>query len=592
MSTILWQSTTPPVRPEGSVLRPWLVFTAIMALGCIAIEEREIDVQTQVMAPRRDQRERTIRIPVAVDDGRIRTFEVDTDTFQFDEQVFATHKRVRPSLFDQAQAFCEAEIPKADFLCADTLESQAQPHLLKAGRPTRLTSSQYSQLLRESSEVAPPPQAAPKWRPSTPNDSSNRALLASLRELAARSSARPSTHGGTSTLALRRALGKAMVLGLHEATREGELAVSSVLEHVFHTHVRRIAAGRQGAPRPHHGSTKSCESSDGGDDPPFSGVAFVHVSRSAGSSVCDLAWRNGCLAPGGPNREDNCASRTLLRDGPMWFRVGNFAEQRRFVNATSPGGRAKIMALHNWTFISIENYLEPSFFESSSRGLFTVIIIRRPLDRIKSHHRFLSTMLQRREIVMDFLNGSGPMPLQGDPSLTLFTEYAQVIAPFDNVATRVLSRSARIFWGNFGSVAKEDLETAKDALRRFDLVLSFDGLADGRLEAALRGSLGWSGLPNSLRRVRKSVQVLAASSEQRLSDDELALLTYVNRYDEELHEYAVMLFEMDHAVFSSECFQQPPLATRIAAAAAAAPTAELAIGEKLIGHNWGFCATK
>ena len=86
-------------------------------------------------------------------------------------------------------------------------------------------------------------------------------------------------------------------------------------------------------------------------------VDFLHISRSGGTSICDLAWRKGCTPPGVATRESNCWAQEL-HDGPKWFQFDEVCFDKRPQAVATCEGREALVRANGWRFVSNENYVE------------------------------------------------------------------------------------------------------------------------------------------------------------------------------------------------------------------------------------------
>lgn len=185
-----------------------------------------------------------------------------------------------------------------------------------------------------------------------------------------------------------------------------------------------------------------------------------HISKSRGTTHCDLAWLNGCKSFSPPAKSHsstpmpeelahrpNCNSEWTT-DYPLWgkppFHIDPAERCRK---------RQRLASEFGVNFLANENFLD----EDPCRGVLTFEYLRDPINRSLSHFRHL-----------DMAHSLAECRTNEDPrNLSCARNYQRV---FDNYMVRTLSGSVGYFKIS-GALNEEDLERAKDTVSRIDVLL-------------------------------------------------------------------------------------------------------------------------
>ncbi|MDP2434466.1 MAG: hypothetical protein Q8P67_01845 [archaeon] len=206
---------------------------------------------------------------------------------------------------------------------------------------------------------------------------------------------------------------------------------------------------------------------------------FVHFSKSAGTTLCHLAKKNGermLKAPGGSHLSCN-----LPRDGPS---VNKFPTEHppRFRSCQE---RAQFLVARNVTFNAIEHFLEGHDVASlvCPDELRYGTILREPVERLQSWAYYLKIA---PEDMLRWLHGEDD---PGRYSSPIAHSQGSFLYPYvDNYVVRTLCGEA-VFRLPRGSITQQHLDTALEVLARFEHVMLFDRLQEHL--PALQQQLDW-----------------------------------------------------------------------------------------------------
>ena len=264
-------------------------------------------------------------------------------------------------------------------------------------------------------------------------------------------------------------------------------------------------------------------------------VLYTHLHKSGGTTMCELAKNNKeALAPG----HLNCNFRQPGASDDHWATA---TEQDIWPPATAVGCARRQQLVHDYglTWMSQERWVDPEPCDD----LYRVITFRDPLDRM------ISNFLQARAFGLehandDEMNGGG-MNVSADEVMACVEPPASCwhkkyymewsTAAYDNFAVRTLAGSEAFFLPA-GAMTREHLETAKAALRKFNLIMMLDRFDEDRQQMV--GLLGWeaTSVPASDQNTRER-----ADEAVPFSEEQLRKLFEVNQLDYELLCYAMEL---------------------------------------------------
>lgn len=148
-------------------------------------------------------------------------------------------------------------------------------------------------------------------------------------------------------------------------------------------------------------------------------VEFFHISKTAGTSLCQVASANGCtsasfVATRQERKNNGNCLIAAFDDGPRWASIlyhkqKGLSETRRlgweqFEKLRLSGGqhcaarRATLLA-SNWTFYANEYALTKANESAKTVGvcanMLTIMAFRPPRERLLSHMRFIAASLER-----------------------------------------------------------------------------------------------------------------------------------------------------------------------------------------------------
>jgi len=248
-----------------------------------------------------------------------------------------------------------------------------------------------------------------------------------------------------------------------------------------------------------------------------SAVFFLHVSKSAGTTICDCGKHNGCNAP---NR--NCHTKV---DWHLWGgnHIGNTRQNLTCQELADLNKQMK------WTLEGDENYLPA---EGTCPQFWNVIVLRNPINRIISHAHEMS-----RDKTMDF----EAMNRGGWSILTHNYYIRSLVGEFDPEV----------------KITEEHLRKAKQILNTFDVVLIKNPSLNNNLDL----TLGWK-CPNAQSRGHSgryedpmTTEEFGEMLKQKWGEDKFNLLYEQNKLDFMLKAHADRLAAHDERIFNHPQFQ-------------------------------------
>ena len=339
-------------------------------------------------------------------------------------------------------------------------------------------------------------------------------------------------------------------------------------------------------------------------------LAFLHLSKSGGTGLCELAKLNGCTRPGAGSNTfvANCASRHF-HDNAWWLPVGAgrrildpnlrrfardaFEVHDRHVDsgrkcdvrprrcgwpckgATAGGRRAagdepcaapSGCRAAGSTFIAVETAAPEG---ARCDGRLDVLLLREPLSRFASFGK----ELWRWGLLPSMAFRTRPGATPGDQAEAArrqaerrlecanFSALLEIAAPVvDNQLVRTLV-GAPVYRLPAGQITHEHYITARERLRRADVLL----LTGANLSRDLRLRLGWKvGDPGETHRRARPA---AERSTCALVGAQREAAVAMNKWDIALYDEAVRLYAADAAFFE----RAAPAIDAAAAAAAVTP---------------------
>jgi len=290
-------------------------------------------------------------------------------------------------------------------------------------------------------------------------------------------------------------------------------------------------------------------------------VYFHHVSKSGGSFLCALSWLNGCRAPGGPEIKHPPGTPgellELVTGGNCWSKAFGdkftwFPESIKYRNQSEESytcaRRLDYSRESGLNFFANEGFLpEPPMDRPCSTYGLTLEVLREPISRAISHlnHEKDDAYLMdgpAKACVPAEWRHTVKVPFQF-LNLTCYGTLQHVTA--NNYQTRLLAgRDA--FQQPLGGVSEKHLAEAKNALRRFDVLLLVNHrLMENAVDAdtILKVGLGFRVRSSEARKINKR------KYEVNLTEADAAFLREQNSLDLELFNYAEDLFELDSYLY-------------------------------------------
>jgi hypothetical protein len=281
-----------------------------------------------------------------------------------------------------------------------------------------------------------------------------------------------------------------------------------------------------------------------------SSMYFLHISKSGGTAMCDLACRNGCRTPH-CGKNGNCWSRQA-KDGPIW-EISNDHEwwmdsgvklSRNAIYSNCLLEERHLIS-KDWNFVANENYLfggetTPNHVQVCSNQFLNVVVIRDPVERVISHMAHMQALYNKRQ-----------------KKNIIFDNVKKFVSDFQVVSSNYMSRillGGKIFRELDNTVlrsnhtlANEYLRLAKRHLSEFDVVIIMSDLFSNRAGNVLRRGLGWSDV--DLKSIVGENRFSGTNRTRTISSNDLKIIRDANELDMKLYEYAKFLAFSDRAFF-------------------------------------------
>ena len=257
-------------------------------------------------------------------------------------------------------------------------------------------------------------------------------------------------------------------------------------------------------------------------------LEFLHLSKSGGTGLCELAKLNGCTraAAALDTFGGNCVNRDR-QDGPWWMPdavlarihppgLQTFAQRsfrvmpQHFKHAHSCRNRGRQAPLHGPNARWLGTHLAPAFFSIEGgapearrcAGVLELLLLRAPLSRLPSFGRELHRwgLLPKPHADCDALpRGERPSKQEKVDHRAAcdalkwrvcsnFSLMASMAPPvYDNQLVRALL-GYDVYRLPFGAITEAHYLLARERLRKVDLLV----MLDGRMERSLLTRLGWN----------------------------------------------------------------------------------------------------
>lgn len=276
-------------------------------------------------------------------------------------------------------------------------------------------------------------------------------------------------------------------------------------------------------------------------------VQFHHISKCGGTGMCRVAKKAGCSTQNFA-MSWNCRIKEF-GDTPIWT-VGGFPDPKTgkmhfpFFSRGWPfrpagdqldscSQRAKYLREAGYDFFANELYLvhglQSPVHATPCDDFLNVIILRRPVARMLSNLKHISAY---------YLN------IGADPPRGLAAFNGTAPAVLDNYTTRMLL-GHWIFDLKLGGIHEAHLELAKLKLQQFDLVMLLE--QPDELHVTMKFGLGWNTTLRDIGKVNTGNLLTGAnpSPELQLTEQDMHVLTTLNKYDAQLYEYASSIQAID-----------------------------------------------
>jgi len=296
-------------------------------------------------------------------------------------------------------------------------------------------------------------------------------------------------------------------------------------------------------------------------------IYYHHLSKTGGTTVCQLAWGNGCRPPGheigmeldrsnDPEFEvkqladgGNCWSQTF-EDKFLWLPPTDnrtrsisrdFGCSKRLAHARQVG----------LNFMANENFLaEPLEERPCRKDFLSLQTLREPVSRTLSHlHHMIYykySIAPNHPGLKCVLDQSARWDDASNVNLTCYAEAVYVVS--DNFMTR-MTVGREGYNRPKGHISHEDFLKAKNTTKKFDVlvlpVLKADFNVDRVSELMYKVGLGLNGFYLNMVRNQRG-----GSYTQSLTPSLEKFLRSVNQYDQLLWEYSTKLFFIDAVVYA------------------------------------------
>ena len=333
-------------------------------------------------------------------------------------------------------------------------------------------------------------------------------------------------------------------------------------------------------------------------------MLFLHLSKSGGTALCELAKLNGCSreAAGQSTFSGNCANKFIF-DGPWWMPndvlrrlqpagLRSFAERSfavphafyqkrrecraRGLRASQSSGKPDAPA----TFFAVEGALPEG---RRCPGILELLVLRDPVKRLASFGRELMRwgLLPQPYAACDHLLVGQPGKVRREAcdevkrrvcaNISLMATVAPPV--YDNQLTRALLGHA-VYSLPVGGITRDHYLIARERLRSVDVML----VLSGGLDTALSDRLGWStrGLQSMYRRqsVAKAAAG-AATADTPPSPPPCALEGAAAAHARAFNHWDILLFEEAVTLEAADArfFARPAVRAALATPAMSKPAA-------------------
>jgi hypothetical protein len=280
-------------------------------------------------------------------------------------------------------------------------------------------------------------------------------------------------------------------------------------------------------------------------------VYYLHVSKTAGTFLCDCGWLSGCKSFDKKNH--TTCTLALDKTTPGGFGCGNChapfnwpAWTPRMMENTSLGvrnsaldtcaGTAEFLRYHNITVEGNERYL---ISEGLCPQFWNIMVLRSPQERLVSHLSMISEMFANQYF------------------LPVNASLNDVNREIPGIANNFFIRSLLgkdVYELPLGQITTTHLEQAKRVLEEFDLVF----VQSDTLAQRLKSRMGWS-CPTAPSR-EGTTDAYLTHLKQVWTPAEWEQLDENNKLDELLLNHARTLEEADQAVFDHPVFASDSMA--------------------------------
>ncbi|GLI63320.1 hypothetical protein VaNZ11_006236 [Volvox africanus] len=278
-------------------------------------------------------------------------------------------------------------------------------------------------------------------------------------------------------------------------------------------------------------------------------IEFFHVSKSGGTSFCQLGKMNGCKTQSF-GRQQNCLI-TYFRDSPRWTKAGVLGELsakhgdpwcarygRQYGMRWHCRARRALMTRLRFNFYSNELVMHDHNNSWTGvhpcREFLNVVIFREPQSRVISH---------MQNILKEYVNFYNESLWQAFNPNSAVQWRALAVPVFDNYVVRSLL-GGKMYNMPHGTINATHLLAAKVVTLQFEVLLSL-GPETSELTRDIFGlGLGWQ---------YNLLHMHVRPTEQRAVDgfsrEVLGAVRAAGRLDEQLYDFALVLQLLDAITF-------------------------------------------
>ncbi|GIL78200.1 hypothetical protein Vretimale_7584 [Volvox reticuliferus] len=278
-------------------------------------------------------------------------------------------------------------------------------------------------------------------------------------------------------------------------------------------------------------------------------IEFFHVSKSGGTSFCQLGRMNGCKTQSF-GRQQNCLI-TYFRDSPRWTKAGVLGELsakhgdpwcarygRQYGMRWHCRARRALMTRMRFNFYSNELVMHDHNNSWTGvhpcREFLNVVIFREPQSRVISH---------MQNILKEYVNFYNESLWQAFNPNSAVQWRALAVPVFDNYVVRSLL-GGKLYNMPHGTINGTHLLAAKIVTLQFEVLLSL-GPETSELTRDIFGlGLGWQ-----FNLLHMHVRPTEQRAVDAFSPEVMEAVRAAGRLDEQLYDFALVLQLLDAITF-------------------------------------------